>query len=156
MERTYEFVVEAPRDEVFRLLGDARNLNLVTPEWFSFEILRHEPDRMEPGTEIEYWLRWRFLRVRWCSRVTEWMPSERFTYEQARGPFRSFSHEHLFFDDPGGTRVVDRLRYAPPGGSVSDRLFVGADLERIFAFRSDAVRRALSRLPSVGALALAD
>lgn len=150
VERSYEFVVDASRDDAFRLLGDPENLNLVTPAWFSFEILRYQPDRMGLGTEIEYWLRWRFLRVKWCSRVTEWEPPERFTYEQARGPFKSFSHEHLFLEDVGGTRVVDRLLYEPPGGRIADRLFVSRDLERIFSFRSAAVRQSLSSPTSAG------
>ena len=156
VERSYEFVVGAPREKVFRLLGDPRNLNLVTPAWFSLEILRHEPGWMGPGTEIEYWLRWRFLRLRWCSRITEWDPPGRFTYEQSQGPFRQFVHEHRFLEDANGTRVVDRLFYEAPGGTVTDRLVVARDLGRIFSFRSGAVARSLSGGTLVGPIAVTD
>ncbi len=60
-----------------------------------------------------------------------------------KGPFRSFVHEHYFFDTHEGTRVVDRVVYAPPGGALSDRLLVAADLERIFSWRASAVKATL-------------
>lgn len=158
IERHYEFSVEAPREDVFSLLGDARNLNLVTPGWFNLRILSGNPEEMREGAEIEYRLRWRGLRFRWRSRVLVWKPCELFVYEQARGPFRGFVHEHYFFEQADGTRVVDRVIYEPPGGRLSDRLVVASDLDRIFSFREQAVRRtlALDSGASVRLVAVAD
>jgi len=145
IEREYEFSVGAPRDEVFALLSDARNLNDVTPDWFEFEILGANAGEMGQGAAIDYWLRWRLLKFRWRSRISGWDPPEFFAYEQARGPFRHFTHEHYFLEHGDGTRVVDRVIYSPPGGQFVDRLLVTSDLRRIFSFREEKVVASMSR-----------
>jgi ligand-binding SRPBCC domain-containing protein len=146
IERSYGFEVGAPCDEVFGLLSDARVLNFLTPRWFDLEILSQCPGEMYVGKEISYSLRWRGIRFPWKSRVTAWEPESFFAYEQVTGPFRSFAHEHCFFDGSGSTWVTDRVTYRPPGGGIADRLIVAGDLNRIFSFRErvveDLVRRA--------------
>jgi len=158
IERQYEFTVEAPRAEVFALLSDVRNLNRVTPEWFEFEVLTESPGEMRQGALIDYWLRYRLMRVRWQSRVREWNPPRSFSYEQERGPFRYFRHEHLFFEESRGTRVSDRVCYMPPGGRVADRVIVRGDLDRIFSFRQEKVAALIGprRCESVRQVAVAD
>jgi ligand-binding SRPBCC domain-containing protein len=158
IERCFESTVEASREEVFRLLADARNLNRVTPSWFRFEILSSNSGAMRVGHEIDYRLHWRSLRFRWRSRVIEWQPPGLFTYEQARGPFRRFVHEHHFFESGQRTHIVDRVLYRPPGGALADRLVVGADLARIFAFREESVANLLGpqQLESVRPVYVAD
>jgi ligand-binding SRPBCC domain-containing protein len=146
IERCYEFTVDAGREDVFALLSDARNLDALTPNWFAFEIVSADAGRMGEGIEIEYRLRWRLTRCIWRSRVFNWRPLESFAYEQVEGPFRSFVHEHDFEDAAGGgTRVIDRVTYAPPGGALADRLLVAPDLERIFSYREQQVAQLLGR-----------
>mgnify|MGYP001817664347 FL=1 len=114
---------------------------------------------MDEGVEIEYRLRWRLMRFTWRSRVFGWRPLESFAYEQVDGPFRSFVHEHFFEDAPaGGTRVVDRVVYRPPGAALADRLLVAPDLDRIFSFREEKVSQVLERpiRESVRLVAVAD
>mgnify|MGYP002624016111 FL=1 len=97
------------------------------------------------GSEVDYRLRWRGLPRRWRSRIVEWRLPRVFTYEQVRGPFRSFRHRHLLAPDTTGTRVVDRVTYAVAGGGLVDGLLVAPDLRRIFDYRAEAVRRELAR-----------
>ena len=47
---------------------------------------------------------------------------------------------HRFVEQAGGTRCVDHIRFAAPGGWLIERLFVRRDVERIFAFRQQKLR----------------
>jgi ligand-binding SRPBCC domain-containing protein len=73
------------------------------------------------------------------------MQGARSSTAQLRGPYRLWHHRHEF--EPRGDRatlVRDRVDYALPVGLLGElarRAFVGRDLERIFDFRRDAVRR---------------
>lgn len=50
-------LVPAPLDHVFAFFSEARNLERITPEWLSFEVLTPEPIAMRVGTQIQYRLR---------------------------------------------------------------------------------------------------
>lgn len=152
-ERLYEFEVEAPLEMVAELVSDPGRLDSVTPPWFTLEVREGAPEEVALGSEIDYQLRWRGLPRRWRSRIVEWDLPHVFTYEQVAGPFKSFRHRHVLSRVRGRTRVVDQVRYQVPGGRLVDRLLVAPDLERIFAFRADAVRRELEKVsvrPVVG------
>jgi ligand-binding SRPBCC domain-containing protein len=125
------------REEVFRFFSDAENLEALTPGWLSFKILTPCPIQMRAGALIDYRLKLRGIPVRWRTEITAWDPPCRFVDEQIRGPYRLWVHEHLFEDQDGGTLMKDRVCYAVPGGGVVNRLFVRAEVERIFQFRRD-------------------
>jgi ligand-binding SRPBCC domain-containing protein len=99
---------------------------------------------MQKGCLIDYQLRVRGIPVRWRSEITAWEPPHRFVDEQRRGPYRLWMHEHVFEEHPEGTRVIDRVRYAVPGGQIIDRLFVRRDIETIFAFRRQKLLQVFS------------
>jgi ligand-binding SRPBCC domain-containing protein len=114
--------------DVFAFFADARNLNLITPEWIRFRIKTPTPVVMKPGLLLDYSLELRGIPVRWQSEITVWDPPHRFVDEQRKGPYRSWVHEHLFQEKGSGTEVVDRVDYAVPGGRLVHRLFVKGDV----------------------------
>lgn len=143
----YELVrsiwVPAERDAVFDFFADAANLQRLTPDTLSFEILTPPPIAMAEGTLIDYRLRIHGLPVRWRTRIAEWDPPHRFVDEQLKGPYRMWVHEHTFEPVDDGTLVGDRVRYRVPGGPLAPlihRLFVRPDVERIFEFRAQRMR----------------
>jgi ligand-binding SRPBCC domain-containing protein len=141
-----EQLVARPLAEVFEFFSLARNLELLTPSWLRFEMLTPEPVQMHVGALIDYRLRLHGVAVRWRSRIDAWEENRRFVDRQLRGPYRLWHHTHEFEDRGQGTLVRDRVRYAlplGPLGSIADRAFVARDLDRIFSFRADAVRRLL-------------
>jgi ligand-binding SRPBCC domain-containing protein len=77
----------------------------------------------------------------WESEITVWEPPRRFVDCQRRGPYRRWIHEHCFEAADGGTRVLDRVDYLPPGGWLSNRLFIARDIRAIFAYRAAALGR---------------
>lgn len=150
---SYRHVFRLPveRRELFGLFSDPRLLDLLTPPWFRLRPLGPLPRRLGAGSEISYRLRWRGLPLRWVSRITDWREPGYFAYEQQRGPYRYFRHEHLFDAVEGGTEVVDRVFFRAPGGPLADRWIAGPDLRRIFAYREGRVRLLTSGLPANGA-----
>ena len=136
-----EIWLPRPRAEVFPFFADAANLERITPPWLHFEIASRPPIEMRPGATIDYRLRVRGLPLRWRSEITAWEPPHRFVDEQRRGPYRLWHHTHTFEESDGGTLCRDRVRYAVPFGRLANWLIVRRDVERIFAFRAEALKR---------------
>lgn len=135
-----------PTDEVFEFFAQARNLERITPPWLNFELLTPEPIILGPASLIEYRLRLHRIPLRWTSCIDEWDPGRSFVDRQLRGPYRLWRHRHTFEPVPAGTLVRDRVDYSLPLGRLgilAHGLFVRHDLERIFAFRRQAVESVL-------------
>lgn len=124
-----------PIEDVFAFFADARNLQVLTPEWLDFSIITRMPVALRQGALIDYRLSVHGFRLRWQSEITAWNPPSLFVDEQRRGPYKLWVHEHRFDRRDGGTEVTDHVRYVPPGGWLVDRLFVRRDIERIFGYR---------------------
>jgi len=136
-----QLVVPRPRDEVFPFFAEAGNLEQLTPPWLQFRILTPEPIAMQVGTRIDYQLRLRGLPLRWTSEITVWEPPFRFVDAQVRGPYRRWVHEHRFEEVPAGTRIIDHVDYAVPGGSLVRALFVSPQLRQIFDYRTHVMQQ---------------
>lgn len=136
-----ELWLPVPPEELFPFFADATNLNAITPPWLHFQIVTPPPILMREGTLIDYRLRVHGLPVRWRTRIRTWQPPRRFVDEQIRGPYRLWIHEHTFEPRDGGTLARDHVRYAVPFDCIVHRLFVRRDIETIFQFRADALRK---------------
>ena len=131
---------------MFAFFAEAGNLERITPPWLRFELLADQPARMGAGTLIDYRLRVHRVPIRWTSLIEEWEPGRGFVDRQLRGPYRLWHHRHSFVAVDGGTEVRDEVDYALPLGHLGELAhpwFVRRDLERIFAYRHQAVEREL-------------
>ena len=128
-------------DKLFEFFGDAANLDAITPDSLRFEILTPMPMRVREGSLIDYRLRIRGFPVRWRTRINVWEPPHRFVDEQIRGPYRLWVHEHTFVPQRGGTLVKDYVRYAVPFDWLVYGWLVKPDIEKIFAFRTQELRK---------------
>ncbi len=136
---TTTLILPRPIDSVFAFFADAANLERLTPPFLNFHILTPLPIQMRQGALIDYRLRLHALPIRWRTRITAWDPPLRFVDEQIRGPYRLWRHEHTFEQVEAGTLCRDRVEYAHLGGPLGERLLVRPSLERIFAFRQQAL-----------------
>ena len=135
-----ELWLTRPLDEVFNFFSDAANLNAITPPWLKFRMVTASPVQMRVGTLIDYRMRIRGVPVSWRTRITVWEPPYRFADEQVHGPYHFWRHQHEFESRDGGTLVRDRVRYSMPFDWIAHPLFVGRDLEKIFAYRQEKMR----------------
>ena len=136
-----EIWLARPIEEVFAFFSDAANLDSITPPWLSFRTVTRQPIEMRAGTVIDYRLRVRGFPIRWRSKITEWEPPYHFRDEQVRGPCRLWIHAHRFQTRNGGTFVRDDVQYAVPFDWLLHKFIVRPDVERIFTYRADCLRR---------------
>ena len=135
-----EIIVPASLTDTFAFFMDAANLQRITPPWLDFAILTPMPVQMRAGVEIAYRISLYGLPMPWRSRIDVWEPGVRFVDRQLVGPYRWWRHEHRFEVAGSGTRVIDRVDYAPRVGWLS-RGLVRRDLQRIFDYRQQELRR---------------
>jgi ligand-binding SRPBCC domain-containing protein len=136
-----EIWLARPIEEVFAFFSDAANLDSITPPWLSFRTITRQPIEMHAGTVIDYKLRVRGFPVWWRTEITEWEPPYHFLDEQIRGPYRLWIHAHEFQSRNGGTLVCDNVRYAVPFDWLLHKFLVRPDVQRIFSYRADCLRR---------------
>jgi ligand-binding SRPBCC domain-containing protein len=139
-----EQIIARPRLEVFEFFADARNLEVITPEFLNFRILTPTPIEMKEGALIDYRIRLFGVPVNWRTRIDVYEPGVRFVDRQLRGPYRTWIHTHEFTDVDGGraTKMVDRVEYEVPFGpigGVARALFVRRTLDRIFDHRAKVI-----------------
>jgi ligand-binding SRPBCC domain-containing protein len=88
-------------------------------------------------------MRWHRIPLPWRSLITQWQPPVLLTYEQARGPYRSFRHEHEFIARTEGVEIVDTISFSLPLRHILEPIgrllvepVVRRQLESILDFRS--------------------
>lgn len=139
-----ELWLPLPPEKLFPFFADASNLDALTPPWLHFHIVTPTPIVMQEGALIDYQLRVRGVPLRWRTRINVWQPPHRFVDEQLRGPYRQWIHEHTFESRDGGTLARDHVRYAAPLDFLTHRWLVRPDIERIFRYRTEALRKNFS------------
>ncbi|NBV24454.1 MAG: CDP-paratose 2-epimerase [Proteobacteria bacterium] len=143
--RIHEFRTELwlplPPAEVFPFFSDIGNLDAITPPWLHFHIVTPSPVVVTEGAMIDYRLRLHGFPLRWRTRINVWRPPHRFVDEQVRGPYRQWIHEHTFEAHEGGTLARDLVRYAVPMDWLVHRWLVRPDIERIFQYRTEVLRK---------------
>lgn len=135
-------ILPRPRAEVFEFFADAHNLEKITPDFLSFQILTTGPIEMKPGTIIDYSLRLFGMPLYWKTRIEVFEPETCFVDSQLQGPYRSWVHLHEFEDVEQGTLMRDIVSYELPFGplgTLARTLFIQKTLARIFDYRRQTV-----------------
>lgn len=130
--------VPQPIDKVFAFMADARNLEKITPPFLKFKVLSMTTKEIEEGTRLDYSLRAHGIPMKWQSTILDWLPNERFSDQQTRGPYSYWLHLHEFSAKDQGTVIRDHVRYIVPfwvPGDVILHGFIKKDLEEIFSYR---------------------
>lgn len=125
---THQSLVQAPLSEVWKLHARAEGLETLTPGFLNLRVEAvRSPDGdadtavLEEGAEIESSVRPFGVgpRQRWTSRIVEHEregTGAHFVDRMVEGPLPRWEHTHHFVGDGEGTRVVDRVEWALPGG----------------------------------------
>ncbi len=141
-----EMSLPLPIGEVFRFFSDAANLEAITPPELGLEILTERPIAMAPGALIDYQLRLFGFPFKWRTRITSWNPPHEFVDEQLSGPYKEWVHTHTFKEIPGGTSILDVIKYRLPLWPFGEIAYpiVRWQLDRVFRFRQQSILRLLS------------
>lgn len=143
-----EQLVPRHRSEVFPFFADARNLERLTPPELRFAILTPGPIEMRAGAVIDYRLSLVGVPFRWRTRIEVFEPEDRFIDVQARGPYKTWRHQHEFREVPGGTALYDRVEYELPFGPLGDVVhaaIVRRQLDAIFSYRRATIEGLFGR-----------
>ncbi len=104
---------------------------------------------IELGETVTWRARHFGLYLTLTSRITAMDPPHSFVDEQVKGPFASFSHQHLFEEVYGGTHLQDVFEYRSPLGCLgrlADTLFLKGYMENLLRRRNDALKRHFDHL----------
>ena len=138
--------VQMPLAECWSFFSDPRNLPKITPPSLRFVVRSELPAQVHPGLMIRYAVSPLLgIPMTWLTEITQVRSPEYFVDEQRVGPYRIWHHEHFFRAlDQGTTEVRDRVHYVPPFGpigAVMNTLVLRRQLERIFDFREEQLRK---------------
>lgn len=128
-------------EDIWPFFADARNLEKITPPWLEFRVIAGEPEAIGQDSTFRYALKLHGLPIKWQSKIKAWIPNEQFTDIQTKGPYRLWSHRHLFYPLGDGTLMEDRVEYGLPLAPCSHIAlpFVQKDLGKIFSYRKKVI-----------------
>jgi ligand-binding SRPBCC domain-containing protein len=166
----FEQWVPVPRERVFLFFANPGNLPRIMPPQSGTELVRLKvvPPAAIPaesttvtdraplagaGSEIVTSFRvvpFLPFRAKWTALITEFEWDHHFADIQKRGPFKSFHHRHELSEETRdgvrGTVVRDVIEYDLGFGwlgELAQRLFIGRELQRTFAYRQQALEKLL-------------
>lgn len=144
MKFVKESRIDAPPDVVFAFHESPGALARLTPPWERVRVIEGG-DSILPGTRVVILMKMGPIPMRWTAEHVEYERGRLFSDRQVSGPFQSWLHRHLFFDDgAGGTILRDEIDYEPPGGAIGRTLagsFIRRKLEKMFDYRHEMTRK---------------
>jgi ligand-binding SRPBCC domain-containing protein len=133
-----EQLIDIPLDISWDFFSEPKNLQKITPDSLSFEIISDLPDKVYPGLIILYKLKLLgAIPMNWVTEITQVIDNHFFIDEQRFGPYKFWHHQHIFIEENGKTRMKDIIHYGLPLG-IFGRIgvgFVKKQLEEIFDYR---------------------
>lgn len=136
--------IAVPLSDIFEFFSDPQNLETLTPPWLNFKIVEH-PGALAEGALIRYTLRLHGIPLHWKTRIEDWHPGVSFVDVQLAGPYKLWHHTHEFETAADGETIIrDTVRYKVPLGPIGElarRALVKPDTEKIFDYRSDAIKQ---------------
>jgi ligand-binding SRPBCC domain-containing protein len=140
----HTFLVRAPLVAVADFHQQSASMGAITPPPVIVNV-HQAPARLGEGDEMNFTLWLGPLPLRWQARIQDVTPAS-FTDRQVRGPFRRWTHYHLFVPvDEAATMVVDQIQAMPRCHPLWGPVGLGMwlSLPILFAYRGWKTRRLL-------------
>ena len=126
-------------DEAWEFFSTPKNLDRITPEDMSFEIISGADSKVYAGQLINYNIK-PFLNIsmNWVTEITQCVDRKYFIDEQRFGPYKFWHHQHHFKEISDGVLMIDILHYALPFGFIGEtmgNLMIHQKVQNIFSYR---------------------
>jgi len=136
---------DAPPSDLFAWHLRPGAFERLGPPWQDLRIIERT-GTVRDGDTVELEIKVGPVPVRWKARHEGFEEGRQFCDVQERGPFAEWTHTHRFEPSDGGCLMIDRVEYRlPSAGAVLFGRKVRDNLERLFAFRHERLRRDLQR-----------
>jgi uncharacterized protein (TIGR01777 family) len=146
---TYEIesTFDVPAGDLFAWHMRPGAFERLVPPWQKMRVIDRR-GTIRDGDSLEFEFRIGPVPVRWRARHEGFIEGRRFCDVQERGPFARWRHAHLFEPTDGGCTVREIVEYRLPMdgiGSIFGGWRVSQELERLFRFRHQRLRRDIGR-----------
>jgi len=144
--KEWQQLIPAPFEKVWHFFSRPENLDAITPDDMSFEIVSDIANTaMYEGMLIQYKVSPLLnIKMNWVTEITHIRDKQYFIDEQRFGPYALWHHQHHFKQTDGGILMTDILHYKVPFGiigTIADAVFVDNKIEEIFNHRVKAVEK---------------
>lgn len=143
--KNFECLVRADIQSVWTFHSSAGSLAILTPPKREMKLVSSDLAVRE-GAVHELWVKVGPFYLWWKARLTMVSPPNEFTDTAEESPFKSWKHRHQFLESSDGTVLKDTIEYVLPFGKLGelvDKFLISREIDRLFAFRHAATRRAL-------------
>lgn len=128
-------------DEAWEFFSTPKNLDMLTPDDMSFNIISGADDKAYAGQLITYKIKPLFnIPMNWVTEITHCVHQKYFTDEQRFGPYKFWHHQHHFNEVKDGVIMKDVLNYALPFGLLGElmgKLMLHKKVQQIFSYREE-------------------
>ena len=134
--------IKCSLDEAWLFFSNPKNLNEITPEDMSFEIIGTPPSLMYAGMMIQYQVKPLLnIPIQWLTEITHVQKPNFFIDEQRVGPYSLWHHQHHFKAVDGGVEMEDIIHYRIPLAPLSNIIkpLVANKLKQIFKYRTKKI-----------------
>ncbi len=144
-----EQVVKTDIDAAWNFIRSPKNLEKLTPDDLSFEIITDLPEEMYDGLFIEFQVGIPFLgKQTWLTEIKHVRQRHSFVDEQRLGPYKLWYHDHKIEPVDEGVRFIDKVYYALPFGplgTIAHALYVRKTLLHVFSYREKMIPKLLEQ-----------
>ena len=148
-ELKVEQILPVDLQTAWNFFSSPLNLDLITPEDMSFQILSGATEKTYAGQIITYKIRPILnLPMNWVTEITNCEDYRYFIDEQRFGPYRFWHHQHHFSAHPEGVLMKDILHYGLPFGifgEIMGGLFIHKKVRGIFDYREIKLNELFSK-----------
>ena len=145
-----EQIIATDLNTAWEFIRRPQNLNRITPDDMTFEIISDVPEEMYNGLIIEYRIGIPLIgKQPWLSEIKHVKDHHSFVDEQRIGPYSLWYHYHEISEHKNGVRFVDMVHYSLPFGligSIAHSVYVKRQLNYIFGYREKAMPEVFSEL----------
>ena len=144
-EKIYESEINASVEALWEFHASADALRLLSPPSRKIEPQGDDLSVFEGKLHVIRFKQFG-LPMEWHARISNVQAPNEFTDICEKGPFPYWKHKHQFISKGEKSVLRDVIEYKSPGwifSSLVNRFVVEPDLDRLFAFRHEATKRAL-------------